>query len=110
MEIEMELSMLIHRSGGMNCFKRLGFNFTYDNDVRKRTKDMDQNHNLEGLIPYLLNASNVHWGDVLFIGSVSGKSVFPIHLAIHARELGNNKSCGQLHNEAEFRRYEETGY
>jgi uncharacterized phosphosugar-binding protein len=81
-------SELIHRAGGMNCFKRLQFTFTVENDVRKRTKDIDKDRNLEGLVRYALNASNVHSGDVLFIGSVSGKSVFPVDLAIHARELG----------------------
>ncbi|MBP1990735.1 sugar isomerase domain-containing protein [Paenibacillus eucommiae] len=81
-------SELIHRAGGLNCFKRLAFALTVDNDVRKRTKDMDKNRNLEGVVRYALNASNVHPGDVLFIGSVSGKSVLPVDLAIHARELG----------------------
>lgn len=81
-------SELIHRAGGMNCFKRLRFSFEIVNDVRKREQDIDKDRNLEGLVRYALNASNLHPGDILFIGSVSGKSVFPVDLAIHAKELG----------------------
>lgn len=81
-------SELIHRAGGMNCFKRLEFALTVESDVRKRTKDIDKDRNLEGLVRYALNASNVHPGDVLFIGSVSGKAMLPVDLAIQARELG----------------------
>lgn len=81
-------SELIHRAGGMAAFHQLNFNLAIDNPVRKRDEDAAKDRNMEGLAAYVFKSSGVHPGDVLIIGSVSGKSVFPVDLAIIARSLG----------------------
>ena len=81
-------SELINRAGGMNAFQRLRFNFSVENPVRKRPQDEEKDRKHEGLIKFVLNESNVLKGDVLIVGSVSGKSVFPVDVALAAREMG----------------------
>ncbi|MDI4648016.1 sugar isomerase domain-containing protein [Cohnella hashimotonis] len=81
-------SELIDRAGGLYSFKRLSMKFEIDNDVRKRPEDGEKDRSLEGLMRYALKSSNVQPGDVLVIGSVSGKTVFPVDLAFEARQLG----------------------
>ncbi|MDG0810451.1 sugar isomerase domain-containing protein [Cohnella rhizosphaerae] len=81
-------SELIDRAGGLYSFKRLALKFELNNDVRKRPQDGEKDRSLEGLMKYALKSSNVHPGDVLIIGSVSGKTVFPVDLAIEAGQLG----------------------
>jgi uncharacterized phosphosugar-binding protein len=81
-------SELINRAGGMNGFKPLKLHFEVDNPVRKRPEDQSKDRNLEGLMKYALKMSNLQPGDVLIVGSVSGKSVFPVDIALTAKEMG----------------------
>lgn len=81
-------SELIDRAGGLYSFKRLSVKFDIDNEVRKRPQDGEKDRSLEGLMKLVLKTSNVHPGDVLIIGSVSGKTVFPVDLAFEAGRLG----------------------
>lgn len=81
-------SELINRAGGMNGFKPLKLHFDVENPVRKRPEDQSKDRNLEGLMTYALKMSNLQPGDVLIVGSVSGKSVFPVDIALTAKEMG----------------------
>lgn len=81
-------SELIGRAGGLMCFRRLRVDFSVQNVVRKRPGDREKSGNMEGLMRYALMQSNALPGDVLIIGSVSGKSVAPVDLALCAREMG----------------------
>jgi uncharacterized phosphosugar-binding protein len=81
-------SELINRAGGLNGVKALKVQFSVDNAVRKRPEDKTKDRNLEGLMRYALKMSNLHPGDVLIVGSVSGKTVFPVDLALAAKEAG----------------------
>ncbi|HHY83783.1 MAG TPA: sugar isomerase domain-containing protein [Clostridiales bacterium] len=80
-------SELIGRAGGLMLMKALNYSFNVDSKVRIRD-NKGKNTSMEGLSKYVLAVSNVIPGDVLIIGSVSGKTVRPVDMAIAARELG----------------------
>lgn len=81
-------SELINRAGGMYGFKALNINFSVENLIRPRPEDKTKDRNLEGFMRYALKTSNLQPGDVLVVGSVSGKSVFPVDIALIAKEMG----------------------
>ena len=81
-------SEFIGRAGGMMCFKRLRGELSVENNTRSRPGDRQKDRNMEGLMRYVLKKSNAQSGDVLIIGSVSGKSVMPVDLALAAKEIG----------------------
>lgn len=81
-------SELINRAGGLTSFRALHFRFEVDDAVRNRPEDGKKDGNMEGLMRYVVKSSKLQPGDVLIVGTVSGKSVFPVDLAISARELG----------------------
>lgn len=81
-------SELIGRAGGLMAFKPLRLHFDVQNDVRGRVEDKDKDRNLEGLMRFALKKSNVQPEDVLIVGSVSGKGVLPVDIALIAKEMG----------------------
>ncbi|NLO83347.1 MAG: sugar isomerase domain-containing protein [Clostridiales bacterium] len=81
-------SELIHRAGGLALLKPLRFVFNVDNPVRQRDNIDKPKPKQEGFAKYVLTRSNVAAGDVLIIGSVSGKSAVVIDLALSAKEMG----------------------
>jgi uncharacterized phosphosugar-binding protein len=81
-------SELICRAGGLVAFKALRVQFDVQDEVRCRPADQGKNRSLEGLMHFVLKKSNAHPGDVLIIGSVSGKGVLPVDLALAAKEFG----------------------
>lgn len=81
-------SELINRAGGMYAFQRIRMTFEIENPVRVRDEEKNKDKNLEGLVRYALKESHVLPGDVLIVGSVSGKSVLPVDMAVCARKLG----------------------
>jgi uncharacterized phosphosugar-binding protein len=81
-------SELINRAGGMSNFKPLRVKFEIENPVRNRPEDATKDRNIEGFIKYALRTSNLQPGDVLIVGSVSGKSVFPVDITLAAKEMG----------------------
>lgn len=81
-------SELIGRAGGLMVFKPLRVHFDIQNDVRSRVEDKNKDRNMEGLMQFALKKSNVQPGDVLIVGSVSGKGVLPVDIALHAKEMG----------------------
>jgi len=78
---------LITRAGGLMLMKPLKFALQMDNPVRPRDL-AGKNRSMEGLAEYVLRASNVLPGDVLIMGSVSGKSVESVDLALAAKAMG----------------------
>lgn len=78
---------MIGRAGGLMLMKQLNYSFNVDNPVRVRNRDGIQMHR-EGFARYVLSASNVLPGDVMIIGSVSGKSLAVVDLALAAKEIG----------------------
>jgi len=82
-------SEAIGRAGGLFLARPLRYALTVDNPTRQRPpRGPGGEASLEGLAAYVLRASNVRRGDVLLIGSVSGKTVPPVDLAIEAKRAG----------------------
>jgi uncharacterized phosphosugar-binding protein len=81
-------SEFINRAGGLTAFRALRIRFEVDHDVRSRPEDQHKNRVMDGLMHYVLKASKIQPGDVLIVGSVSGKTVYPVDLALAAKELG----------------------
>lgn len=81
-------SELINRAGGLYAFQRLRVNFQVENPVRTREEEKHKDKKMEGLMSYALRQSHALPGDVLIVGSVSGKSVFPVDIALSAKEMG----------------------
>jgi uncharacterized phosphosugar-binding protein len=80
-------SELVERGGGLMLYKRFEYKLDVTNPVRPRD-DADKNKSMEGLAKYALRASNVLPGDVMILGSVSGKSLNMVDMAIEAKKMG----------------------
>lgn len=78
---------LITRGGGLMLLKPLHYTFSVENPVRTR-KTAHKNRSMEGLGEYIMRASNVLPGDVLIMGSVSGKTADVVDLALAAKAHG----------------------
>ncbi len=78
---------LISRAGGPVLMKAFKYSLVVEDAVRVRPSE-EKKPSMEGLAAYALRASNVRKGDVLIIGSVSGKTVNVIDLALEARAMG----------------------
>lgn len=80
-------SELIERGGGLMLYKPFKYKLNVDNPVRPRDRS-SVNTSMEGLADYAIRASGALPGDVMIIGSVSGKSSNVIDLAISAKNFG----------------------
>jgi uncharacterized phosphosugar-binding protein len=80
-------SELIYRGGGLILYKRFKYNLNVENPVRKRDRS-DLNTSMEGLAKYALRASGARPGDVLILGSVSGRTFYIADLAQEAKAFG----------------------
>lgn len=78
---------LIYRGGGPSFYKHFDYNLAIDNPVRNRDRS-DMDLNMEGLAAYVLKASKIRPGDVLFLSSVSGRTAKVVDLAYEAKKLG----------------------
>ena len=83
-------SELIHRAGGLAALSGLSFKLEVDNLVRTRAATPP---NFGTTAPYkyiehVFESDQLRAGDVLFIGSVSGKTPNVIELALQAKEHG----------------------
>lgn len=80
---------LIGRAGGLVGLTPFSFGLNVSNPNSYREQHRDRRPETEReLVALALKSSNILAGDVLVIGSVSGKSVRPIELAMQARALG----------------------
>lgn len=82
--IEMDL---YNRGGGPAFYRVLHYKLDVNSDARKRDmsgKDTD----MEGLGAYILKASSLKKGDMLFVGSVSGRTLSVVDLAYEAKKMG----------------------
>ena len=80
-------SELIYRGGGLILYKKLKYNLNVENPVRQRDRS-DMDTNMEGLAAYALKASGVRPGDVIVLGTVSGRTFGVVDLAFEAKKLG----------------------
>lgn len=87
--------MLMHegvgRTGGMMALRPILVTCEVNNPTRARTienKSTIYYTQVDGFAKFVLNRANLARGDVLIIGSVSGYEVFPVDVALTAREMG----------------------
>ncbi len=80
-------SELICRGGGLMALKEFKYRLNVENGVRRRDRS-GIDTSMEGLAMYALRASRALPGDVMIIGSVSGKTLNVIDLAIEAKKFG----------------------
>ncbi len=78
---------LIGRGGGVFFLKRFMYHLDVTDDVRPRDRS-GVNKDMTGLAAYALKSSNALPGDVIIIGSVSGRSENVVDLAIEAKKFG----------------------
>ncbi len=83
---------LVHRAGGLLMVTPLTYSFGVHDPVRpsalRQKHEQPRSDRLAGVGARILDASNIVAGDVLMIGSVSGRNAASIDLAIAARERG----------------------
>jgi len=81
----------LNRAGGLAAVRPFTFSFTVDDPVPECLKDRpgsrETQRDLESARLAVLS-SNMRAGDVLLLGSVSGKNRIPIEVALACREIG----------------------
>ena len=87
----MLMNEMFGRVGGLMMLRPVTINIAVDNPGPRRegkskaTVYLDE---IPGLPEFVLERSDIHPGDVLIIGSVSGKNALPVGLALAARQQG----------------------
>ncbi|MGQ9733347.1 MAG: sugar isomerase domain-containing protein [Candidatus Zipacnadales bacterium] len=83
---------LVHRAGGLLLVTPLTYSFGVHNPVRssekRQARHPSRSDRVAGLGQRIVESSNMMEGDVLTIGSVSGRNAASIDLALAAREAG----------------------
>ena len=80
-------SELIYRGGGVLFLKAFKYDLAVEDSVRPRDRS-GVDADMTGLAAYALKKSSALPGDMIVIGSVSGKSANVIDLAIEAKKFG----------------------
>lgn len=80
-------SELINRAGGMVGFAAFGFNMTVNSENVRGDREPDNSPDPD-LIRLALKRSAIRSGDVLVVGSVSGKTFNPVEVALQASAMG----------------------
>lgn len=78
---------LFNRGGGPAFYRIFQYKLDVQSDARERDRS-DLDTNMEGLAAYALKASTIRPGDVLFVGSVSGRTKEVVDLAWEAKKMG----------------------
>lgn len=82
-------SEIYNRAGGLVLMRRFTFDIQVSDNARVNAiKDAHHTTAMSGYTNIILQLSNIKSGDVLFIGSVSGKTINVIDLAIEAKKRG----------------------
>ena len=80
-------SELLNRAGGLVLLRRFRYHPGVESSGWKRPMG-DKNSSMEGLAEYALRHGNVLPGDIMVIGSVSGKTLNVIDLAVECKKMG----------------------
>ena len=80
-------SELINRAGGLVAMSQLAFSLNVNNPVKARPARIE-NAPSYGYIEHVFETDQLREGDVLFVGSVSGKTANVVELALQARAHG----------------------
>jgi uncharacterized phosphosugar-binding protein len=81
-------SELINRAGGLVAMSALSFALNVNNPVKSRADQPPATTLTFGYIEHVFETGQLRPGDVLFVGSVSGKTPNVVELAIQARAHG----------------------
>jgi len=81
-------SELVNRAGGLVALSGLSFNLNVINTVKARAAQPDDKTLSFGYIQHVFDTNQLRRGDVLFVGSVSGKTANVVELALQARARG----------------------
>jgi uncharacterized phosphosugar-binding protein len=79
---------LVHRAGGWVGLSALTFSLAVNNPVRTREDRPNPSELSYAYISHIFLSNQLREGDVLFIGSVSGKTANVVELALQARAHG----------------------
>ena len=80
-------SELLNRAGGLVLMRRFKYHNGVESSGWKRPMG-GKNTSIEGLAEFALRSANVLPGDVMVIGSVSGKTLNVIDLAVECKKIG----------------------
>ena len=81
----------LNRAGGMAAVMPFAFNFHVTDPVAESLRDRPRPEPFERdleIIRFAVRASNLRAGDVLLVGSVSGRNRHPVELALACRAIG----------------------
>jgi uncharacterized phosphosugar-binding protein len=81
-------SELITRAGGLVALSQLAFNLNVANPVKTRGPAPDGKSLSYAYIAHVFETNQLRSGDVLFVGSVSGKTANVVELALQGRAHG----------------------
>lgn len=81
-------SELVHRAGGLALVTPFSFALNVNNPNAYREKEQCSVDVTSETVALALKRSNIRPGDVLFVGSVSGKSKGVVELAVQSRQMG----------------------
>ena len=82
-------SEMMGRAGGLLAWSPLSFSFGVNNPGRHRDRDpKPAPSDYAEMITLALARSNVREGDIVFVGSVSGKTPNPVEMALQAKAKG----------------------
>jgi uncharacterized phosphosugar-binding protein len=81
-------SELINRAGGLVALSALSFNLNVANNVKARAAQPDETSLSFAYIGHVFETNQLRPGDILFVGSVSGKTANVVELAVQARAHG----------------------
>ena len=83
-------SELVNRGGGLFALRSFKYELTWLDPVRERDRGEERGipNSMEGFAEYAVRASNIHAGDLVIIGSVSGRSEYVVDLALTCKKYG----------------------
>lgn len=82
-------SELVERGGGLFALRSFTYELKWLDPVRERDRsDRGIPESMEGFAEYAVRASNIHAGDLIIIGSVSGRSEYVVDLALTCKKYG----------------------
>ncbi|MDI6827604.1 MAG: sugar isomerase domain-containing protein [Armatimonadota bacterium] len=84
-------SELTGRAGGLMALRRFGFSMHLENPIADCQRDRARNEPVEADLEQIRTAirtSQLRAGDLVLVGSVSGRNRWPIEVALECRRLG----------------------
>jgi len=84
-------SELTNRAGGLMSLRRFHFHMSLDNPIAECMQNRPRSEPIEADLEHIkcaVQTSQLRAGDVVLVGSVSGRNRMPIELAIQCREIG----------------------